>query len=200
MKKSIDDLWLEYRATGTRVARDRLVLGYMGLVRQVAWCMSITPSVVIDYKDTVIAGIFGLIKAIEKFDPDRGFKFETYAAYKVRGAILDELRALDWVPRSAREAGETPSVVEFDEDLPEIEGFNPAREPVADGALAGALAQLSENERRLIALYHGDELPLSDVGAALGVSESRASQMHSEIISKLRRALAVNQPTMEACQ
>jgi RNA polymerase sigma factor for flagellar operon FliA len=100
---SVDLLWRRYKETGDRDARDRLVLQYSPLVKYVAGRVrsGLPPSV--DQNDLVSDGVIGLMDAIDKFDPDRGLQFQTYAVSRIRGAIVDGLRASDWVPRSVRE-------------------------------------------------------------------------------------------------
>ncbi|MEI7760597.1 MAG: RNA polymerase sigma factor WhiG [Thermoleophilia bacterium] len=95
-------LWLEYRETGDQALRDRLILTYAPLVKFVAGRLGATLPAHVDEQDLVSYGLLGLIGAIERFDIDRGIKFETYAITRIRGAIIDELRSLDWVPRSVR--------------------------------------------------------------------------------------------------
>lgn len=95
-------LWRDYGATGDRTLRDRLMLHYAPLVKYVAGRVGTGLPAHIDVADLVQSGIFGLVDAIEKFEPERGLKFETYAMQRIRGAILDELRSQDWVPRSIR--------------------------------------------------------------------------------------------------
>ena len=97
-----DRLWEEYKATGSREARDRLIVRYSPLVKYVAGRVAVGLPQNVEQSDLVSYGIFGLIDAIEKFDLDRGFKFETYAIARIKGNILDELRSIDWVPRSVR--------------------------------------------------------------------------------------------------
>ncbi|CAN5802547.1 RNA polymerase sigma factor WhiG [soil metagenome] len=101
----IAELWAAYRGAPTRDRRDRLILHYSPLVKYVAGRMGVGLPHNVEQSDLVSYGIFGLIDAIEKFDPDRGFKFETYAISRIKGAILDELRSIDWVPRSVRAKG-----------------------------------------------------------------------------------------------
>ncbi len=98
----VDALWARYKATEGRDARDQLILHYSPLVKYVAGRVGVGLPQNVDQADLVSYGIFGLIDAIEKFDPDRGFKFETYAISRIKGSILDELRSIDWVPRSVR--------------------------------------------------------------------------------------------------
>ena len=95
-------LWDSYRASGRRDLRDRLIVHHAPLVRTVAGQVARGLPNSVDPNDLVSYGVFGLIDAIEKFEPDRGFKFESYAMARIRGAILDELRSIDWVPRSVR--------------------------------------------------------------------------------------------------
>ena len=95
-------LWQEYRATRDRELRDRLILTYAPLVKFVAGRLGASLPSHVDEQDLVSYGLLGLISAIERFDPDREIKFETYAISRVKGAIIDELRSLDWVPRSVR--------------------------------------------------------------------------------------------------
>ena len=95
-------LWLEYRRTGDQAIRDRLILTYAPLVKYVAGRLGSGLPAHVDEGDLVSYGLLGLIGAIERYDPARDIKFETYAIARIKGAIIDELRALDWVPRSVR--------------------------------------------------------------------------------------------------
>lgn len=102
--------WIAMRSgdeVDQRHARDRLIMAYAPLVTQVATRMIGRLPDTVELADLVSYGMFGLIDAVEKFDPDRGYKFETYAGQRVRGAIIDELRAADWVPRSVRSRART---------------------------------------------------------------------------------------------
>ena len=98
----ISKLWEDYKATGTVDDRNRLILHYSPLVKYVAGRLSAGLPQNIEQADLVGYGMFGLIDAIDKFEPSRGFKFETYAMARIRGSIIDELRSIDWVPRSLR--------------------------------------------------------------------------------------------------
>jgi len=95
-------LWREYRARQDPALRDRLIVTYAPLVKYVAGRLGSGLPAHVDDEDLVSYGLLGLIGAIERYDPDRDVKFETYAIARIRGAIIDELRALDWVPRSVR--------------------------------------------------------------------------------------------------
>ena len=102
---SVADLWDSYHRDPSRQARDRLIIHYSPLVKYVAGRVAVGLPQNVEQSDLVSYGIFGLIDAIEKFDQGRGFKFETYAIARIKGAILDELRSIDWVPRSVRAKG-----------------------------------------------------------------------------------------------
>ncbi len=97
-----DELWAEYKRTGAQDLRDKLIVRYSPLVKYVAGRVSVGLPSTIELGDLVSYGIFGLIDAIEKFDNERSVKFETYAITRIKGAIIDELRSIDWVPRSVR--------------------------------------------------------------------------------------------------
>jgi RNA polymerase sigma factor for flagellar operon FliA len=95
-------LWRDYRRSGDQRIRDRLILTYAPLVKYVAGRLGSGLPAHVDEGDLVSYGLLGLIAAIERYDPDRDVKFETYAIARIKGSILDELRAMDWVPRSVR--------------------------------------------------------------------------------------------------
>ncbi len=95
-------LWEHFKETGDPATRERLILHYAPLVKYVAGRVGVGLPPNIEQADLVSYGIFGLIDAIEKFDIHRAIKFETYAISRIRGAIIDELRAIDWIPRSVR--------------------------------------------------------------------------------------------------
>lgn len=98
----IDSIWIEFKANGGDQIRDSLIIHYSPLVKFVAGRVGAGLPRNVDENDLASYGVFGLIDAIDKFEPERGFKFETYAINRIKGAILDELRSLDWVPRSVR--------------------------------------------------------------------------------------------------
>lgn len=94
--------WEDFKTTGSKAAREKLILQYSALARYVANKVAVGLPSTIEHGDLQSYGIFGLIDAIDKFDLDRSVKFETYAVARIKGAIIDELRSLDWVPRSVR--------------------------------------------------------------------------------------------------
>ena len=98
----LKDLWRRYKESGDAQARERLVLAYSPLVKYVAGRMSSGLPAHVEESDLISYGLLGLISAIERFDPGRQIKFETFAITRIKGSIIDELRSLDWVPRSVR--------------------------------------------------------------------------------------------------
>ena len=98
----IEELWREYKESSRKDLRDRLILHYSPLVKFVAGRVAVGLPHNVEQADLVSYGIFGLMDAIDKYDPARGYKFETYAMSRIKGAIIDELRTIDWVPRSVR--------------------------------------------------------------------------------------------------
>ncbi len=98
-------LWARYKDGEDSQARDELILNFSPLVKYVAGRLASSLPQSVDTADLISYGVFGLIDAIEKYDPARAIKFETYAIARIKGAIIDELRAMDWVPRSVRSRG-----------------------------------------------------------------------------------------------
>jgi RNA polymerase sigma factor for flagellar operon FliA len=122
-------LWLEYRRTGDQGIRDRLILTYAPLVKYVAGRLGSGLPAHVDEGDLVSYGLLGLMGAIERYEPERDVKFETFAIARIRGAIIDELRAMDWVPRSVRSRAR-----EIERAIAEIEakqGTAPTDEQIA---------------------------------------------------------------------
>lgn len=227
--------------------RDALIESHLPQVKFIAERMAekLPPS--IDRNDLYGAGVIGLLDAVEKFDPARGVMFKTYAEMRVRGAILDSLRDLDWAPRSMRRRGREVeaayqqieqergrpateeevaarlglSLSDFQLLLGELRGLtvtglddeqddenpthvrqildDPAHTPAAifertetRERLAAAINRLPERERQVVALYYLEELTMKEIGAVLGVTESRVSQMHTQAVLRLRAALGAS--------
>src|SRR5262245_41905411 len=101
-KAALDRLWHDFKDSRSNAAREQLIIHYSPLVKYVASRVATGLPANVEQADLVSYGIFGLIDALEKFDLSREIKFETYAIPRIKGAIIDELRALDWVPRSVR--------------------------------------------------------------------------------------------------
>ena len=99
-----EDLWKEYVKTKDPAIRERLIIEYSSLVKIVAGRLGMYLGYTVEYDDLVGYGIFGLIDAIDKFELTKGVKFETYASLRIRGSILDQIRKMDWIPRTDRKS------------------------------------------------------------------------------------------------
>ncbi|HWQ35097.1 MAG TPA: FliA/WhiG family RNA polymerase sigma factor [Blastocatellia bacterium] len=223
-----------------RAGRNALVEAHLPQVRIVAdrLLQKLPPSV--DRDDLIGAGVLGLLEAVNRYDPARGVLFKTYAETRIRGAMLDSLRDLDWAPRALRHrarelelvtreleqrlgrAAEEEEVAaalgvgieEYHELLSDLRGLSvtdletddeeqmravpddPALLPLAQyertetrTRLAAAVDRLPERERQVIALYYHEELTMKEVGAVLGLTESRVSQLHTQAVIRLRSAM-----------
>lgn len=126
----LNRLWSEYAKSRSIEIRDRFIIEYAPLVKIVAGKLSMYLGYNVEYEDLVGYGIFGLIDAIDKYDVDKGNKFETYASLRIRGAILDQIRKMDWIPRSLRQKQK-----KIDSAISELEsatGRKPSDEEVAE--------------------------------------------------------------------
>src|ERR671935_288878 len=175
MAKAADmqSLWREYRRTGDQALRDRLIVTYAPLVKYVAGRVGSGLPAHVDEGDLVQYGLLGLISAIERFDPGRDIKFETYAIARIKGSIIDELRAMDWVPRSVRSRARDieRAIGELERKLMRA----PTDEEIAE-KLGVTTDELNDS--------------LSEIGQVLGVTESRVSQLHTKAILRLKARLA----------
>lgn len=140
-REETDALWAEYKATGSREARDRLLISYTPLVRQVVRRMMPKYSAHTEYDDLVSCGVLGLIDAVEKYDPKVGVKFETYAVTRVRGEILDSLRSQDWAPSSLRK--KINIITRAYDEIESVTGETPSDEAVA-GRVGIPVAQVQK--------------------------------------------------------
>lgn len=230
-----------YHQTGRRDAH-QLVEQHAPLVKKIALHLMARLPDSVQLEDLIQAGMVGLLEAAAKYQSDRGASFETYAGIRIRGAIVDEIRKGDWVPRSVhrnarrvsaaikavenregREAQDHEVAEELDMSLSEyhsclsdtssgrlfsLDELNESGElpiheqeasdnPLDDvsGAafrrnLASAIDDLPEREKLVLGLYYQEELNLKEIGAVLGVSESRVSQIHSQAALRLRGRLS----------
>ena len=225
--------------------KNSLLTEHMPLVKRLAHHMKakLPPSVEVD--DLVQAGMIGLLDAINRYEDNHGAQFETYAVLRIRGAMLDELRNSDWMPRSTRQnmrkveaamealqqrlgrpASESEiakslkmSLADYQEMLGDsgghqliyyedfhdseegsdgfldryaVDDADPLRSLLDTGfrqAVIDAIDNLPPREKMLMGLYYEEELNLKEIGAVMGVSESRVSQLHTQAVSRLRAAL-----------
>jgi RNA polymerase sigma factor for flagellar operon FliA len=244
-------LWEDFIKDKTnQTLRNALIERYLPLVRfhGERACSKLPDEVELD--DMVSAGIFGLMDAIDAFDVNRGVKFETYCVPRIRGAMMDELRTMDWVPRLVRSRarklmeatktlsdkfGRQPSHDELAEhmnlssnelermmfdanavstvslnkkwfetdgskDISEMDliqdqrGEDPTSKIQRTDLMRLITKGLTRNEKLIIILYYYEELTMKEVGATLDLSESRVSQMHSDIMSRLAEQLEKRRP------
>jgi RNA polymerase sigma factor for flagellar operon FliA len=225
--------------------REALIVESLPLIRQIVHKMAMRLPSTLETRDLVNAGVLGLLDAIHKFQPERGVKFKTYAEVRIRGAILDSLRSLDWAPRSLRKKGKDLSRIHAalsqklgrsatDEEVSEamgesLEDYYALVEQLHgltvgsldlsadlddkgedricrypdDGSndphirfeskeitriLNDALDSLPERERLVMSLYYYEEFTMKEIGAVLGVNESRVSQIHTSATLRLRHS------------
>ena len=186
--------------------REQLVIQFMPLVPYVLARTPVAPTSTLDYNDLVSAGTVGLIEAVDRFDPEHGAKFETYAILRVRGAIIDTIRVDDWLPRNERiriRSGQTtaPVVLSMDRatsEKPWLGLTDPNADDITFGIeqaeaadeLLRLVQQLPERQRRLLTLYYWGEKTLREVGEMFGVSESLVCKLHKRVLGQLRVVLA----------
>jgi RNA polymerase sigma factor for flagellar operon FliA len=195
----VTQLWVRCRA-GDAQARAALIERYLPLARALSRRVRMVGSPLSDADDLGSAAVLGLIDAVDRFEPGRGVPFEAYAALRIRGAIIDELRRVDERGRSAEE---TPRAVSLDglveEDWTRFLAADDEVDAKFDhedlcGRVEGALASLPPRQREVLARYYADSLTLREAGLRMGISEARACQLHGRAILNLRRALAVRLP------
>jgi RNA polymerase sigma factor for flagellar operon FliA len=157
----------------------------------------------VDTSDLVSCGVLGLAEAWERFDPERGVAFEAFAMPRVKGAVVDAIRAGDWVPRKARITGSpVMALVSIDGGHSDGDGDRSAAHGLADEAvpmpgdallaaeraheLMGFLNRLPERERMIVTLHYFQGVQLAKIARSLGVTESRVSQLHTRALRMLR--------------
>jgi len=245
-RADVDHVWEMFELTREPYYRNLLIDHYHHLVAATAEHLRRRLPDAVELDDLISAGSFGLMTAVEAFDRTRAVRFETYCVHRIRGAILDELRRTDWVPRSTRSRaqelskavqilegrlGRRPSeseiADELDMDADEFEKLRKgsatprmtslddirsggedsegmrwldlvatkrAHEPSHRARRRELIRQLthglSRTEKLILVLYHCEELTMKEIGVTLGLSESRVSQMHSLLLTRLKAKVA----------
>ena len=200
-----DTLWDLYKKNPNELLKKKIIVNYTNLVHYVIHHSHFVNLSVIEEKDYFQFGIEGLSEAIDRFDPDFGTKFETYAIQRIRGKIIDELRKLQIKPRnnfdengnykysnisldyhSASEDGYSlHEVLSSEEPKPEEEYQKIEQKDL----LKEAIKTLNERERLIISLYYYENLNYKEISEVLDISVSRVSQIHSRVMEKLKEKL-----------
>jgi RNA polymerase sigma factor for flagellar operon FliA len=247
------EVWREYRRSGEREHRDRLIFMFMPMVRYIVYRKVREVPAECDVQDFLSSGMEALIRSIERYDPEKGASLEQYAWTRVHGAVLDELRRHDWAPRSLRrderainraregflarherepgrdelaaEVGMTTGeltrrldqvalaevsslnrVVRSDEAttierIDTLESADTDCDPVASAErreakdrFRGAFARLTRQEREVAVLLYVEDCTLRDIGERMSVSESRVSQIHTQLRRRLYEQLSNELP------
>ncbi|MGI6548886.1 MAG: FliA/WhiG family RNA polymerase sigma factor [Syntrophomonadales bacterium] len=249
MKPDLVQLWQRYKEEDDPVAREELVIHYSYLVKYMANRLAINLPPFVEVDELISYGIEGLIEAAEKYDYERRVKFETYAIARIKGAMIDGLRAMDWVPVSVRQKskelekaynriemrlgrnatdqevaeemgitmeqfqtllrnvrsttilyledflpgdddGQNKRILDFIKDDQAEDALNTVELTDTKRLLAEAIGRLPEKEKMVLELYYYEGLNLKEIGAVMGLSESRISQLHSKSILRLRGRLS----------
>ena len=231
---------------GKPSSQDEQITKYAPLVKRIAYHMMARLPASVEVDDLIQVGLIGLMDAVGRFDGTQGAQFESYATQRIRGAMLDELREADWLPRHVRQKsrqiesaihrleqrnGKSPSEQEIsaelgmpidqyqsmlgdvkcsqllyyedfsDEDSASflerylVDGSNDPLSVLEDegfrASLVAAIHSLPERERSMMGMYYEQDMNLKEIGAVLGVSESRVCQLHSQAVARLRAQLKI---------
>ncbi len=188
------ELWSRYKHGGDSSARDDLILSHMRVVKYVAGRMAIHVPSTIAMDDLIGWGVVGLLDAVEKFDPGQEIKFSTYATIRVRGAIIDEIRKLDWAPRSLRAMGRKVGAAR--ETLRQRNGCEPDYQAIAAeiGVSAGEVEDCITQSHTAQVLSLDDYLPgsegdggrkvdlVADLGGRTPATDAEASERQERLV------------------
>jgi RNA polymerase sigma factor for flagellar operon FliA len=177
---------------------------YLPLVHRVAKKIARRVPHTVSLDELVSAGTLGLIDALRRFDAARAERFVAYAEIRIRGAILDELRSMDWLSRADRgrvrrgEASAISGMISVEDAAVDgIEAFASDQDTVEAPLerrqraqrLGQAIAGLPQKEQQILSLYYVEELTLKEIGGIFGVTESRVCQLHAQAVARLRTSL-----------
>jgi len=231
---------------GKQSSQDEQIIKYAPLVKRIAYHMMARLPASVEVDDLIQVGLIGLMDAVGRFDGTQGAQFESYATQRIRGAMLDELREADWLPRHVRQKsrqiesaihrleqrnGKSPSDQEISaelglpidqyqtmlgdvkcsqllyyEDFSDEDSASFLERYLVDGSsdplavledegfrdsLIAAIHHLPERERSMMGMYYEQDMNLKEIGAVLGVSESRVCQLHSQAVARLRAQLKI---------
>ncbi len=200
-------LWREFKANGDASIKKNIILQYSNLVHYVIQNKKFYDIDILDSRDFFQFGVEGLSEAIDRFDPDYGTKFETYAIQRIRGKIIDELRKIQTNPKknnsdpehefkystislnqtNGEDGGSLADIIPGDS----IDPCQSAEKSEARELLLEAIKALDEKKRLVITLYYYENLNYEEIAKVLGITVSRVSQIHSRVIVLLRENLSV---------
>jgi RNA polymerase sigma factor FliA len=194
------DLWRRYKEEGDLTARERLVVAYSPMVKFVAGRLGAGLPSHVEDADLISYGLMGLIGSIERFEPERGIKFETFAMTRIRGSIIDELRSLDWVPRSvrsrAREIEAAQARLEHELQRAPTEEELAAKLGCTEEELQTSLLEISNSsvyaldELWTVSDASGDQVSLLDTIADDRAADPQEALASSEVKDRLTEAIA----------
>jgi RNA polymerase sigma factor for flagellar operon FliA len=198
-REELGEIWRQYKSSADRALRDRLILTYAPLVKYVAGKLGAWLPPHVEEGDLISYGLLGLIGAIERFEPNREIKFETYAISRIRGAMIDELRSLDWVPRSvrsrAREIEQVQAKLEHELQRAPSEGELAAKLNMTEEELQSALLEIANSsvyaldELWTVSDSSGDQVSLLDTIADEGAADPQEALATTEVKDRLTEAI-----------
>ncbi len=200
-------LWAEYKSVPTVGLKKQIMINYTNLVHYVIHNSKFMNLNVVEEKDYFQFGVEGLSEAIERFDPNFGTKFETYAIQRIRGKIIDELRKLQIKPRTnylnqdptkvtyrnvsidqsydADESFTLADVIPSEYELPDDEYNQNEKKDL----LVNSIKELNDRDRIIISLYYYEHMNYKEIAKVLDITVSRVSQLHSKIMKELRKKI-----------
>ncbi len=206
MKNS--ELWIEFKRNPSTDLKKQIIVKYVNLVHYVVHHFKFAPNQILDERDYFQYGIEGLNEAVDRFDPEYGTKFETYAIQRIRGKIIDELRKLQ--SKYKVDTGEAIiesfySSVSIDHSNDDDEGITLAEVIPSDNEsassviekdemkelLVNAINELSERDRTILGLYYYEELNYKEIAEIMKITISRVSQIHTRLMKDLKSKLLV---------
>jgi len=200
-------LWHEFKSKPSENLKKQIVMNYIKLVHYVIHNSKFINLEILDDRDYFQFGVEGLSEAIDRFDPEYGTKFETYAIQRIRGKIIDELRKLQIKPRPVNPNSDQKNIYTNISLTSPVDGEDnfllyeviPNNSEIPDGAaeknqtkeiLVEAIKKLDERDRLIISLYYYEDLSYKEIAKVLNITVSRVSQVHSRIIDMLKNKLA----------
>ncbi|MCS7052182.1 MAG: sigma-70 family RNA polymerase sigma factor [Ignavibacterium sp.] len=207
---SNSELWREYKNSPTPALKKQIILRYLNLVHYVIRKSNLSTNSVLDERDFFQFGIEGLSEAIDRFDPDYGTKFETYAIQRIKGKIIDELRKVQSKIKTNDDLNNSnsqyPQNISMNNQIEDEDGgyqlsevlpleqttqAQEVEEKEMKELLVKAIKDLNERERLIISLYYYENLNYQEIAELMNITVSRVSQIHSRILNNLKSKLLV---------